>query len=155
LIEAWRIAKTTDIRKAFSGEGSRLYGGRWNNKGIAIVYAAATRSLAMLEILVHMRNTQQTVPPIPYMLFPASFDERLIEELPSSSLPADWDLEPPTDSTKSIGDEWVSAASSPVLSVPSVIVPEERNYILNPGHNLFAQIQFGSPVPCKFDPRLL
>jgi RES domain-containing protein len=155
LIEAWQIAKTTDIRKAFSGEGSRLYGGRWNNKGIAIVYAAATRSLAILEILVHMRNTQQTVPPIPYMLFPASFDERLIEELPSSSLPAEWDREPPTDSTKSIGDAWVSTASSPVLSVPSVIGPEERNYILNPGHSLFAQIQFGSPVPCKFDPRLL
>ena len=44
---------------------------------------------------------------------------------------------------------------SPVLSVPRVIVPEERNCILNPGHNLFAQIQFGSPVPCKLDPRLL
>lgn len=155
MIKVWRITKTTDLRKAFSGEGSRLYGGRWNSKGTAVVYAAATRSLAMLEILVHIRNTQQTVPPVPFMLFPASFDERLIEELPPSSLPSDWDLEPPTDSTKFIGDAWVSAASSPVLSVPSVLVPEERNYILNPGHNLFAQIQFGSPAPCKFDPRLL
>jgi RES domain-containing protein len=125
LIKAWRITKTTDIRKAFSGEGSRLYGGRWNSKGTAVVYAAATRSLAMLEILVHMRNTQQTIAPIPYMLFPASFDERRLEELPPSSLPSDWDLEPPTDSTKSIGNAWVSAASSPVLTVPSVLVPEE------------------------------
>ena len=155
MIQAWRITKTADIRKPFSGEGSRLYGGRWNSKGIAVVYVAATRSLAILEILVHMRNTQQTAPPVPYMLFPASFDERLIEELPPSSLPPDWDLEPPTDSTKSIGDAWVSAASSPVLSVPSVIVPEERNYVLNPNHRLFGQIQLGSPVPCKFDPRLL
>jgi len=155
LIEAWRIAKTADIRKAFSGEGARLYGGRWNNKGTPVVYAAATRSLAMLEILVHVRNAQQTVPPIPYMLFPVSFDDRLIEELPPSSLPPDWDFEPPTDSTRSIGDAWVSNASSPVLSVPSVLVPEERNYILNPGHDLFAQIQLGLPVPCRFDPRLL
>jgi RES domain-containing protein len=155
LITAWRISKTTDIRRAFSGEGSRLYGGRWNSKGIAVVYAAATRSLVMLEILVHMRNTQQTVPPVPYMLFSTSFDERLLEELPPSSLPPDWDLEPPTDSTKFIGDAWVSAASNPVLSVPSVLVPEERAYIPNPGHDLFAQIQFGSPVPCKFDPRLI
>lgn len=155
MIQAWRITKTADIRKAFSGEGSRLYGGRWNSKGIAVVYVAATRSLAILEILVHMRNTRQTVPPIPYMLFPASFEERLIEELPPSSLPLDWDIEPPTDSTKSIGDAWVSAASSPVLSVPSVIVPDERTYILNPNHRLFSQIQLGSPVPCKFDPRLL
>ena len=155
MITAWRITKTTEIRKAFSGEGARLYGGRWNSKGIAVVYAAATRSLAMLEILVHMRNMQQTVVAIPYMLFSASFDERLLEELPAVSLPQDWDLEPPADSTKSIGDAWVSAASSPVLSVPSVIVPEERNYILNPGHDRFSEIQFGSPIPCKFDPRLL
>ena len=81
MITAWRITKSTDIRTAFSGEGSRLYGGRWNTKGVAVVYIAATRSLAILEILVHMRNTQQTAPPIPYMLFPASFDERLIEEI--------------------------------------------------------------------------
>jgi RES domain-containing protein len=155
LITAWRITKTTDIRRAFSGEGSRLYGGRWNSEGIAVVYAAATRSLVMLEILVHMRNTQQTVSQVPYMLFSTSFDERLLEELPPSSLPTDWDLEPPTDSTKSIGDAWVSAASNPVLTVPSVLVPEERTYILNPGHDLFAQIQLGSPVPCKFDPRLI
>jgi hypothetical protein len=53
------------------------------------------------------------------MLFPASFDERLIQELPLSSLPSDWDLEPPTDSTKSTGDAWVSVASSPVLSTTS------------------------------------
>lgn len=109
----------------------------------------------MLEVLVHMRNALQTAPPIPYMLFPASFDERLIEELPASILPSDWDIEPPADSTRSIGDAWATASSSPVLSVPSVLVPEERNYILNPGHALFTQIQFGSPVPCRFDPRLL
>jgi RES domain-containing protein len=155
LITAWRITKAADIRRAFSGEGARVYGGRWNSKGVAVVYAAATASLAMLEILVHIRNTRQTAPPIPYMLFPASFDERLIEELSPSSLAPDWDLEPPSDSTKSIGDAWVSAAGSPVLAVPSVIVPEERNYVLNPSHALFGQIHFGSPVPCKFDPRLL
>jgi len=155
LITVWRITKTTDIRKAFSGEGARLYGGRWNSKGTAVLYAAATRSLAMLEILAHMRNAQQTNAPNSYILFPASFDERLLEELPPSRLPSGWDLEPPTDSTKSIGDAWVAAARSPVLSVPSVLIPEERNYILNPGHELFSQIQFGAPVPCKFDPRLL
>jgi RES domain-containing protein len=113
LIHVWRITKTTDIKNAFSGEGARLYGGRWNSKGIAVVYAAATRSLAMLEILVHIRNAQQTLPPTPYMFFHVSFDEGLIQELPFSSLPPDWDLEPPTDSTRSVGDAWVSAATSP------------------------------------------
>ena len=155
MIEAWRITKTDDARKAFSGDGARLYGGRWNSKGIAAVYTAATRSLAMLEILVHMKNTQQVGTLIPYMLFSALFDERLVQEIQARSLPADWDIEPPTDSTRSVGDAWVSAASSAVLSVPSVIVPEERNYILNPNHSQFNDITFGPPVPCKFDPRLL
>jgi len=155
LIQAWRITKTTDRRKAFSGEGARLYGGRWNSKGIPVVYAAATRSLAMLEILVHMRNTQQTVPPIPYMLFPASFDERLLEELPPSSLPADWDLEPPTDSTKSIGDAWVSAASSPVLSLPSVLVPETWNVLVNPLHPEANLLKITETYEHAFDARLL
>jgi RES domain-containing protein len=155
LITAWRITKARDIRKAFSGEGSRLYGGRWNSKGVPVVYAAATRSLAMLEILVHIRNTQQASPLVPYLLFPAIFDEVMVEDLPLSSLPGDWDLEPPADSTKFIGDAWVSAAISPILAVPSVLVPEERNFIFNPAHRHFARIQFGSPVACKFDARLL
>ena len=81
--------------------------------------------------------------------------ERLLEELSSSSLPPNWEFEPPPNSTKLLGDAWVSAANSPVLSVPSAVVPEERNYILNPGHDLFVKIQFGPPVPCKLDPRLL
>jgi RES domain-containing protein len=155
LIEAFRITKVTDVRKAFTGEGSRVWGGRWNSKGIAVVYTAASRSLATLEILVHVRNTRQTGPNIPYLLFPIVFEEHLIEEIPFSNLPLDWDLEPPADSTKTIGDTWVSAGSSPVLSVPSIVIPEERNYILNPGHELFSEIQLGNPLACKFDPRLL
>src|SRR5258708_29705703 len=102
----------------------------------------------MLEILVHMRNTQQSDFPLHnYAMFPVAFDEELLEELPNSSLPSDWDAEPPKDSAKFIGDSWVSGGSSPVLSVPSVIVPDERNYLLNPIHQLFPRIQIGTPVP--------
>ncbi len=155
MITVWRITKTTDQGRAFSGEGARLYGGRWNSKGTAVVYTAATRSLAVLEVLVHVRNATQAGLSIPYSLIPASMDEHLIEELPSSSLPSDWRTEPPVDSTRFIGDAWVASSRTPVLSVPSVIVPEERNFILNPAHPLFAEIHFGSPGPCPFDARLL
>lgn len=156
MTEAWRISKRTDARQAFSGEGARLWGGRWNNRGAAVVYTAAHRSLALLEVLVHMRNAQQSSPPLnSYVMFPVDFDEELLEELSIRSLPSDWDAEPPKDSTKFIGDAWVAGGSSPVLSVPSVIVPEERNFLLNPNHKLFSRIRIGSPVPCKFDPRLL
>ena len=122
-----------------------------------MVYAAEHRSLALLEILVHIKNASPTkfLVKDSYLLFPVAFDANLLEELPTSSLPLDWDAEPPKDSTKFIGDAWVSGASSAVLSIPSVIVPEERIYLLNPHHKLFARIQIGSPAPCKFDPRLV
>jgi RES domain-containing protein len=121
-----------------------------------VVYTAAHRSLALLEVLVHIRNAQQSSLPLHnYVTFPVTFDEELLEELPFASLPSDWDAEPPNNSSKFIGDAWLVSGSSPVLSVPSVIVPEERNFLLNPNHKLFSRIRIGSPVPCKFDPRLL
>ncbi len=91
----------------------------------------------------------------PYLVYPISFDEALLEELSAPSLPADWASHPPVRSTQQIGDDWISRASSPVLSVPSVVVPEERNYLLNPNHKRFAEIQILPPAPCKIDPRLL
>jgi RES domain-containing protein len=113
--------------------------------------------LSVLEVLVHMEDDEVgggTVV-IPYVVYPISFDEALLEELSASSLPADWESYPPVKSTQQIGDDWVLRAGSPVLSVPSVIVAEERNYVLNPNHKRIAEIQIGSPVPCKIDPRLL
>jgi len=122
-----------------------------------MVYTASTRSLALLEVLVHIKNAKPIHPPAKdrYVLYPVAFDAALVEELPDSSLPSDWDAEPPKDSTKFIGDAWIAGSSSAVLSVPSVIVPEERNYLLNPKHDFFSRIDIGLPVPCRFDPRLL
>lgn len=91
----------------------------------------------------------------PFYVYAVSFDEALLEDLPIASLPAGWNSEPPTAASQSLGDAWVLAASSAVLAVPSVIVPEERNYVLNPGHMRFSEVQIGAPVVCTIDPRLL
>ncbi len=157
MIEAYRITKQPDRKKAFSGAGARLYGGRWNSAGTEVVYASAHRSLSILEVLVHMADDAVGIGAVvrPYLVYPISFDEAILEELSASSMPADWALHPPVKATQQIGDDWVSRASSPVLSVPSVVVPEERNYVLNPNHKRFDQVQIGSPVPCNIDPRLL
>jgi len=103
----------------------------------------------MLEILVHLRK------PKDYELYWVKFDESLAQELAVQNLPRNWDVEPPTSDTQEIGDNWVLGASSAVLSVPSAVVPEERNYILNPRHTDFKHIQIDGPFPCYFDPRLL
>ena len=125
--------------------------------GVEVVYASAHRSLSVLEVLVHMEDDEvgSGTVVIPYLVYPVSFDEVLLEELSATSLPADWASYPPAKSTQQIGDDWVLRSSSPVLSVPSAVVPEERNYLLNPNHKRFAEIQIGSPAPCKIDPRLL
>lgn len=149
MIEAWRIDRKSYRATAFTGEGARLYGGRWNSAGVPVIYTAEHKSLAMLEILVHLRKVKD------YELYSVKFDESLVQELAVQNLPANWDVEPPTSDTQELGDSWVMSASSAVLSVPSVVVPEERNYILNPRHPDFKRIRIEGPFPCFFDPRLL
>jgi len=70
-------------------------------------------------------------------------------------LPADWMLEPPGPSSQAIGDAWVQAGESAVLAVPTVLIPSETNYLLNPMHPDFKKISIGKPQPFAFDPRLL
>lgn len=158
MIEAYRISKEPNPAKAFSGQGAKDWGGRWNSRGVAVVYTAAHRSLSILEVLVHVKGgagTGTAAISAPFYIYSIAFDETLLEELPISSLPAEWNSEPPASASQNLGDAWVLATRSPVLAVPSVIVPEERNYVLNPNHARFLEVQIGSPVVCAFDPRLL
>lgn len=158
MIEAYRISKEPNPAKAFSGQGAKDWGGRWNSRGVAVIYTAAHRSLSILEVLVHLKGGAGMGPAeisTPFYVYTVSFDAALLEELPISSLPAGWNSEPPTAASQSLGDDWVWAAKSPALAVPSVIVPEECNYILNPSHPHFSKVQMGSPVVCSIDPRLL
>lgn len=152
MIEGWRISRANLSSEAFTGEGARLYGGRWNNPGIPLVYLAGSRSLAILEILAHLGTPS---PLNQYVLFQVTFRESQMTVLPEDELPANWQAEPPESETKAIGDRWVATGSRPVLSVPSAVVPEERNYLLNPNHEQFSLITIGPPIPYKIDPRLL
>jgi len=149
--EAWRIVKAKHAATAFSGEGAAKTGGRWNSRGVPVVYASSTKSLAALETLVHLN------PPVPfnYVAFRLQFDDTLIENIPLNRLPADWRVEPPPPSTKAIGDAWLREVRSAVLALPSVIVPGELNYLLNPAHPAFKKISIGKPERFVFDPRLL
>ena len=149
--EAWRIVKQKHAATAFSGDGAAKTGGRWNSRGVPVVYASSTKSLAALETLVHLN------PPVPfkYVGFRLQFDAALIERVPLNRLPADWRVEPPPPSTKAIGDAWARGVRSAVLALPSVIIPGESNYLLNPAHPAFKKISIGKPERFAFDPRLL
>jgi len=149
--EAWRIVKERHAVTAFSGEGAARSGGRWNPRGVAVVYVSSTRSLAALESLVHLN------PPVlfRYVAVRVQFEEVLVETLAPRDLPADWRLQPPPPSTRRLGESWVRESRTAVLAVPSVIIPGELNYLLNPAHPEFAEIRMGAPEPFAFDPRLV
>jgi RES domain-containing protein len=80
--------------------------------------------------------------------------EDLVEFLRDSDLPSDWNSLADAESTKDIGTDWAKSRRTVVLSVPSVVVPQERNFLLNPRHPEFSKITFHPPKPFVFDPRL-
>lgn len=151
-ITAWRITKQKHAKTAFSGEGARLYGGRWNTPGTIIIYTAQSQSLAALEMLVHLDSSELLGK---YVLFEVGIDESFITDVERSPLPRNWKADPPPASLRAIGDGWVAAGSSAVLRVPSALVPGENNFLLKARHQDFPRLHIGKPFSFRFDPRLM
>ena len=151
-VTAWRIFKPKHAAAAFTGEGARLYGGRWNSKGTAVVYAAGSAALAALELLIHLAS-QQILDL--YQLRDVTFDEKLVEEVRHSDLPANWRSDPAPRALTEVGDIWIASQASVVLRVPSVVIDTEFNYLLNPAHPDFPRFQIGRARDFRLDPRLL
>jgi RES domain-containing protein len=152
MIKASRIVKAKYATMAFDGEGARREGGRWNSPGHAMVYAADSAALAALEMLVHLgRGTLLQH----YVRIECSFDERLVSELDRSRLPSNWQSYPAPPELQMLGDEWLRKAATAVLKVPSVIIPTEFNFLLNPSHQEFGAIEIGAVRPFAFDLRLM
>ncbi|KQC12762.1 MAG: hypothetical protein APR63_10400 [Desulfuromonas sp. SDB] len=151
-MKLYRIAKNDYIRD-LSGFGAQLYGGRWNLKGTAVIYASECRSLATLEYLVHMPLSYE-----PLDLSMATLwmpDSVSIEELSVKSLPRDWKTYPPSLKLNQIGSKWVNRRNTLLLKVPSVIVKGEFNFIINPVHPEIAKVKIVEVLPYRFDERLL
>jgi RES domain-containing protein len=135
---------------ANDAKGAALNGGRWNTKGTEVIYASASRSLAALEILVHY-----SVLPRNFLITPVYIPDTVpIMDVPDAVLTTGWDGPIPIPATQEYGRTWIAAGSSAVLRVPSAVVPNEWNYVLNVLHADFHGIAFGSSEPFYFDPRL-
>jgi len=147
----WRITTARRARTAFSGEGARLYGGRWNPKGVPLVYTAESRALAMLEMLVQDEPLHAR-----YVVIPATLPDGLaIERVDPAKLPPDWRTPQRTEDVRAIGAEWVRSKRSAVLAVPSAVLPEETNYLLNVLHPDFPRIGLGKRRVLVTDARLI
>lgn len=151
IVTAWRITKRKHAKNAFTGEGAREFGGRWNHPGTAVVYTAQSQSLAALEMLVHLDSSELLEK---YVLIGVEFEQSLVQPVEPSALPRHWRSDPPPPEVRSIGDDWIRAGSSVVLQVPSALVPGESNFLLNPEHRDFAGLRFGKPLAFRFDHRL-
>ncbi|MBC8167872.1 MAG: RES domain-containing protein [Bryobacteraceae bacterium] len=132
-----------------SGVGASIHGGRWNPKGVEVIYAAGSPSLAALEILVHF-----SVLPAGYGLTAIDIPDGLVEVLTDSRLPTDWDALVALRATRDLGGRWARSRRSAVLSVPSSVMPVERNFAINPNHPDFPQITFSAARPFSFNLRL-
>lgn len=152
LVRGIRIVKTKYESLAFTGEGAKEYGGRWNSRGRACVYLASSESLAILEILVHVREELLLQH---YSLFEVDLPAEVVLRVDLSDLPNGWDDPVPSASSAKLGDGWLETSASAVLAIPSAVVPRERNYLLNPSHpDSAAIIRSARKLPFNLDPRL-
>ena len=147
----WRITTRRFVDTAFSGEGARLYGGRWNRPGQSLVYTAESRSLALLEMLVQDDPLRAN-----YVLIPAHVPDTVSREhVDISALPTDWRNQNERGHLQALGATWLRESRSCVLTVPSAVVPAELNFLINPLHPDFARIKLGEPETLETDLRLI
>jgi RES domain-containing protein len=153
LIQAWRVIKKKHLSEALSGEGARLGGGRWNHVGIPVVYASETLSLAVLELFIHFTRRDITISKS-LLAIPVLIPDTIKTiEVRVQDLTPGWSSSPPPDFTRDIGTEWVRTGASPVLRVPSAIIPEEHNFVINVKHPDFINITVGDPRHFALDER--
>jgi RES domain-containing protein len=136
---------------AYDGSGAAKFGARWNSRNVAVAYAAQSRSLSLLEYLVHISRERA---PADLVFVEAVVPERDITVLDPATLPREWRREPPPRALRALGDRWAGSCASLALLVPSVVVPEESNLMINPAHPRFAALTVLEPVPAALDPRL-
>lgn len=147
----YRIAKKAFIRD-LAGTGARLYGGRWNRAGTAILYTAETRSLAALEYLVHV-NIQLV--PSDLCIAELELPDGQMETVDISGLPEDWSSFPPPDILADITGKWKQDGRTLSLRVPSAVITGEWNILVNPEHPQAKAVSLSCVEPFLFDSRLL
>lgn len=137
---------------AFTGEGARLYGGRWNSPGRALIYLGATPAISALEVLVH--NPRPELLTHSFVIIEALLPEDTVLDLDTASLVVGWNDPIDTTTANRIGDEWLGSGASLVLRVPSAVLPLEYNLLVNPAHPRFSDIRVEEQRPFALDRRL-
>ncbi len=152
----WRIAATMPGHRVdgLSGAGAKITGGRWNSPGRAVLYCSSSIALAALETIVHL--SQGTLP-LDRFLVRVTIPDRLWrarETLTLAAAPVAWDALPASPASRRYGDEWLDQSRSAVLEIPSIVVPEEYNVLVNPNHARALEVTATVMRPWCYDLRL-
>jgi RES domain-containing protein len=148
----WRICRRRYAAEAASGEGARLYGGRWNSRGVRVVYASSSLALAAIETFV---NLEPKLLPNDLVSIEGEIPDALeIARIDLKSLPRIWHRAR-VEALRRIGDDWVRAGRAVAILVPSAPIRGEWNVLLNPAHRDFRKVKFGAPQVFEFDARML
>jgi RES domain-containing protein len=154
-MRVWRICRAPYPADAFSGEGARRFGGRWNSRGVPMVYMSASLALAALELFVHLEPGQA---PGDLVYVAATLPEgEPARTLEPGDLPPGWWTDEPAPgaaSPREIGDEWIRGRSSLAMKVPSVPIRAEWNVLLNPLHPRMSELKVELAQPFIFDARM-
>ena len=151
-MEIYRITQR-EFAEDLSGNGARLFGGRWNNEGFFALYTSSSRSLALLETLAH--TPAKFLDVRVYQLVTLSVPDNLFnQKISVKHLSTGWDAPDTRPFTKKIGDTFLSNKKNLLLEVPSVIMPEEVNYLINPLHEDMKQVKIVNQRRIYFDKRI-
>ena len=145
----WRISNHLSL----AGDGAFRAAGRWHTRGRRVVYCAQSPAAALLEILVHFEIDIQDLPVRYRLLKIEAPDDVQVGRVSVDQLPADWPQK--TEVTRAVGDGWLTSGSAALLNVPSAIVPETFNVLLNPAHQDAKRIVVVQSGEHVIDPRLL
>ena len=148
----WRISRRPFLTQALTGLGAKRYGGRWNSKGVAVVYTSESLELAVLEALVHL-----DIDLLPRDVYQIGFevDDKFVAPV-ATPLPRDWDIPPPYDpEVQAIGDAWVRSGSSLGLRVPASVLPSRSNVLLNPAHTDIHRLREVERAPLPWPTRVV
>jgi RES domain-containing protein len=139
----------SEYANGISGEGARLKGGRWNSKGFPVIYTSSAISLALLELLIHSVSYEEIQSNI---LMEIEASDIPIKSLAKNSLKQNWQKD--IDYSRYIGNEFLKNKESLLLKVPSAIIPDEYNVLINPEHPGFKKVTLASAKVFEFDVRL-
>jgi RES domain-containing protein len=151
-MELYRITQQ-EFAEDLSGNGAKLFGGRWNSEGFFALYTSSSRSLALLETLAHTPAKMLEVK-VYHLITLAVPDNLVTQKVAVKNLQNGWDAPDTRPFTKKIGDAFLTDKKYLMMQVPSVMMPEEMNYVINPMHTDMKQVKLVNKRRIDFDKRV-